>query len=99
MKTLLVILALTRAADTTSSLTAFHHGAQEGNPLVISAKPAPFVAQMAAETVGQVYLIHALNQRGHPKWARAIALVQISASSGATAWNAIVVQRQFQFGR
>ena len=80
-------------------MTAFAHGATERNPLIVSSKPVPFVVQMAGEMMAQAYLIHRLDRAGHPKWAKAIALVQIGASSGAAAGNVFVIRRQFHLGR
>jgi len=99
MKTLLLVMAIGRGVDVGTSLVAFHHDGSERNPLVVSSQPVAFVTQMAMETVGQAYLIHQLNRHNHPKLAKAIALVQIGASSGATIGNAMVIRRQFQLGR
>ena len=96
MKALLLMMALGRGADVATSLTAFHHGAIERNPMIASSRPLPFIAQMTAETVGQAYLIHALDTHGHPRWAKAIAFVQIGASSGATFGNVLTIRRQIR---
>jgi hypothetical protein len=99
MKTLLLVMAIGRGVDVVTSLAAFHHDATERNPLVVSSQPVAFVSQMAIETAGQAYLIHQLNRHSHPKLAKAIAFVQIGASSGATIGNVLVIRRQFQLGR
>lgn len=94
MKTLIVTLALARALDTTTSLATFAKGGHEANPLVISQKPSIFVAQMATETAGQLLLMTYLEKKGHSRWARAIGLVQIGASTAATVNNVVEFKRQ-----
>lgn len=93
MKTLLLLLVLGRGADATTSLIAFHGGATERNPLVVSTQPVIFTTQMALETGGEVWLLRRLAVQ-HQKWATTLALVQIGASVTAASLNARDLHRQ-----
>lgn len=95
MKEFLIVVALAHGADMGTSLAAFHRGAGEANPLVVSTQPAPFVAQGVAVVVGESYLLNKLSKK-HPKLARGLALVSISGSSAAAIHN---MQIYNQLGR
>lgn len=98
MKPLLIVLMLGRAADATTSLAAFHYGAIERNPLVISTQPAPFVAQTVLETAGEVWVLRKIAGK-HPKWAKTLAVAQIAASFTVASLNARDVPRQRDLAR
>ena len=98
MKTLLLVLVLGNAADTTSSLAVFHAGGRETNPLVISQRPVPFVIQAAVFTTAEVWALRQLSA-SHPKWARALASIQIGVSTGLVVNNAVAYHRQLRNNR
>lgn len=98
MKPLLIVLMLGRAADATTSLAAFHYGATERNPLVLSTQPALFTTQMALETSGEVWALNKLSKT-HPRWAMALSLAQIGASFTAATLNARDIPRQRDLSR
>lgn len=93
MKVLLFTFLFAKGADTSTSLVAFNHGAIEANPLILSSRPAPFVAQMAIGAAGELWLIRKLNHAGHPKWARVIGWSMTGASIAASAKNLRVIQQ------
>lgn len=91
MKAILLALALSQGADIGTSVTAFHYGATELNPLIISTKPAPFLAQTTGFVIGEIYFLNKLSKH-HPKLARTLGYVQIGGSSAAAIHNAQVIR-------
>lgn len=100
MKTILILMVLGHGTDVATSLDAFHHGARELNPYVISQKPVPFVAQAAVFTVVEVMLLQKIAKK-HPKLAKTLAYVQLGGSTAASVNNIIVSRRlrQIEYGK
>lgn len=92
MKTLLVLMALAQGADIGTSIGAFHLGAREQNPLIISTQPAPFIAQTVAMDAAKMLLLQKLSH-AHPKLAKGLSYLQIGASSAAATNNAVWIHR------
>jgi hypothetical protein len=92
MKTLLLLIILSQGTDVSTSLVAFHRGATELNPLVLSTKPAPFIAEGVLFTGAEMYLLKKLSKH-HPKLAKTLGYVQVGGSFGATANNINVIRK------
>jgi len=92
MKELLLAMVLAQGTDVTTSLIGFSHGATELNPLVLSTKPAPFIAEAAIASAAEVYLLNKLSHK-HPKWAKGLSYLAIGSHSAASVNNIIVTQR------
>src|ERR1043166_7856559 len=87
MKPLIIALILGHSADATTSLVAFQKGLREVNPLVISTKPAPFIAEISAVAVGESWWLTHLSKK-HPRVAKGLALAQIGGSALVSIHNA-----------
>src|SRR5437773_3398656 len=74
MKTTLLLMILSQGADIGTSLTAFHLGAHEMNPLV-SDYPPIFLIHAVSIDLGEDLLLLKLSQK-HPKIARALMALQ-----------------------
>lgn len=98
MKPLLIVLALGRMADMSTSLVGFQAGAYEANPLVVSSRPVPFVSQVMLETAGETWMLSRLAEH-HPKWAKGLALIQIGASATVSVMNARTIAQQHRMAR
>ena len=93
MKTLLLLVALGHGADAGSSLYAFHRGAVESNPLILSQSPAPFVAQMAGQAAAEMWILSRLS-KDHPRAAKTLAWVTIGVRGSVAAHNVSVARGQ-----
>ena len=98
MKTFLLLVMLGNGADVTTSLVAFDAGAYEANPLVLSEKPAPFIAQAVIVTVAETWALNKLSKK-HPKLAKGIAYALVGVSIGASINNGFVINRQHGYSR
>lgn len=92
MKELLLVMLLSNGADLVTSQMAFHRGAYEANPLVVSEKPVPFLVQGISFSVAEYFFLKRLSKK-HPKWAKTLAMIQIGGSTAASVNNGIVYSR------
>ena len=95
MKALILMVMLGHSADVSTSLVAFHNGAHEMNPLILSERPVPFIAQAVVFSGVEAVLLHKLAKH-HPTAARRLAWIQFSCSMGAATNNTIVIHRLYQ---
>jgi hypothetical protein len=88
-------LAAAYAADSASSLYAFHYGAGEANPLVLSTKPFPFLVQNISHYSLERWALKRL-AKNHPKLARVSAWASVSVRAAVVVNNVWVARRQRQ---
>lgn len=84
----LVVLLAGNAADGASTIYATSHGGREWNPIYgDQPRAAKVVAIKSAGAVAQVYLLHTLSRRGHPRLANVIAYTTGAALGGLSIRN------------
>jgi hypothetical protein len=77
---------LSNSADAGTSLRAFHYGAYERNPLVISTKPAPFLIQTAVFSTVEGVVCWKL-EKTHPKLVKALMITGIGLETSLAVRN------------
>ena len=82
-----VAMVSANAADLWTTKLAFDRGAVEGNGFVCCRPMKTLIVAKSAWVLALANVMHLLESRGHPKWAKAIGYIDASVLFGVSAHN------------
>lgn len=95
MKTLILSLILSGAADAGTTCAGLRAGLVEGQPGAGWVKSCPAAVGLgAAGTLSKWYIVNRLEKAGHRKWAKVAGWTFVVTSSGAAIRNTITIGRK-----